>query len=187
MHYRTKRGLRYVNIVRYKIAYSLASIFGAMFFIQSISVAAGMVRAKQEFVSPVNPYTQVIQVPKYIEVEKEVFADCKTETCQIVNYIAQKFQDHSDEAIAMIRTCENGTFDPKRVSGLNVQKSGRRSYDVGIFQINADESNTVEIDRLKDWRYNVDQAYKKYKAHNNTFYLWTCATKIGQKNYIGGK
>lgn len=180
-----RKNTRYVNVVKYKLSYMMASIFGSMFFVQSISVAAGIVKANQEMIWPVNAYAQVVAVPKYIEVEKEVFAKCESETCQIINYIAQKFQKDADEAIAIVRTCENGTFDPYRVSGLNIQKSGRRSYDVGIFQINVDENNTEEIERLKDWKYNVDRAYSKYKASKNTFYQWSCSHVVNQKNYAG--
>jgi hypothetical protein len=109
----------------------------------------------------------------------------KSERTQIVDYLQEKFGDASVEAITIIRACENGTFDPKRVSPLNIQKSGRRSYDVGLMQINVDENNTAEQERLKDWKYNIDRGYAKYKASGNKFTQWTCAKVIGQKNYLG--
>ena len=101
-----------------------------------------------------------------------------------MSYIIEKFGNNADKAIAMIKTCENGTFDPKRVSGLNIQQDGRRSYDVGIFQMNVDEKNTAEIERMKNWKYNIDQAYKKYASKNNTFYYWTCGSKVGDRTYL---
>lgn len=104
---------------------------------------------------------------------------------QILSYIIEKFGDDADEAIAMIRVCENSTFAPDRVSGLNIQKSGRRSYDIGVMQINVDELNTAEIERLKDWKYNIDRGYAKYVSAKKTFKPWSCAPSIGQKNYLG--
>lgn len=123
-----------------------------------------------------------------VEVPVEVVRtpNCDTEKCKIMSYIIEKFGNDADKAIAMIKTCENGTFDPKRVSPLNIQKNGRRSYDVGIFQMNVDEKNTAEIERMKDWKYNIDQAYKKYAAKNNTFYYWTCGSKVGDRTYLDG-
>jgi hypothetical protein len=126
------------------------------------------------------------EVVKIVEVEKPIDrpVKCDTEKCRILAYIVEKFQDDAANAITMIRKCENSSFDPRRVSGLNIQKSGRRSYDVGIFQINVDEENLDEIEKLKGWRYNIDQAYAKYKAHNNTFYLWTCGYVVGDYTYV---
>jgi len=108
-----------------------------------------------------------------------------TEKQKIMAYMIEKFGDDAASAIAMIRVCENSSLDPKIVSPLNIQKSGRRSYDVGVMQINVDENNTEEIERLKDWKYNIDRGYAKYKARGNKFTDWTCATAIGQKNYLG--
>jgi hypothetical protein len=116
---------------------------------------------------------------------KEVDRTFSTEKQQILAYLVEKFGDRADKAIIMIGTCENSTFAPDRVSPLNIQKSGRRSYDVGVMQINVDELNTEEIERLKDWKYNIDRGYQKYKAAGNKFTAWTCATKIGEKNYLG--
>lgn len=84
----------------------------------------------------------------------------------------------------MLETCENSTLSPTRVSGLNIQKSGRRSYDVGVWQINADESDKVEIEKLKNHKYNTDRAYAKFKAKGNTFYLWSCGHVANDRTYV---
>jgi hypothetical protein len=139
--------------------------------------------AQPEFVSPVNNDLKVVEVEKIVPVKVEVPIGCKTEKCQILAYLIEKFQDDAANAITMIRKCENSTFDPNRVSGLNIQKSGRRSYDIGVMQINVDELNTSEISKLKDWKYNIDRGYAKYKASGNTFHQWSCAGVIGQKSF----
>jgi hypothetical protein len=138
---------------------------------------------KAEFASPVNKDLKVVEIEKQVPVKVEVPIGCKTEKCQILAYLIEKFQDDAANAITMIRKCENSTFDPNRVSGLNIQKSGRRSYDIGVMQINVDELNTKEIERLKDYKYNIDRGYAKYKASGNTFHQWSCAEVIGQKSF----
>jgi len=107
-----------------------------------------------------------------------------TEKQKIMSYMIEKFGNDADSAIAMVKICENSTLDPRRVSPLNIQKSGRRSYDVGVMQINVDENNTEEIEKLKDWKYNIDRGYQKYKNRGNKFTDWTCAKVIGQKTYL---
>lgn len=104
---------------------------------------------------------------------------------EIFEYLVEKFGDHAGDAIAIIRTCENGTFEPSRVSGVN--KNG--TIDVGVMQINVDANNTKEIEKLKDFRYNIDRGYMKWKqgdggAHRNSFYLWTCGKVINQYTYV---
>lgn len=128
----------------------------------------------------------VVVVEKKVEVIKEVEVDrtFTSEKQQIYAYLVEKFGDRADDAIVMIRNCENGTFDPRRVSPLNIQKSGRRSYDVGVMQINVDEHNAEELEKLKDYKYNIDQGYKKYKASGNTFYHWTCGNHAGDYTYV---
>lgn len=108
-----------------------------------------------------------------------------TEKQKIMAYMIEKFGDDAANAIAMVRICENSTLDPNRVSPLNIQNSGRRSYDVGVMQINVDELDTEEIEKLKDYKYNIDRGYKKYLNRGKKFTDWTCATVIGQKNYLG--
>lgn len=133
------------------------------------------------------PTRDVETVEKKVEVIREVEVDrtFKTEQQQILAYIVEKFGDRADDAIVMIRKCENSTFDPRRVSPLNIQKSGRRSFDIGVMQINVDEANTDEQERLKDYTYNIDRGYQKYHAAGDKFTAWTCASWTGDKNYLG--
>jgi hypothetical protein len=143
---------------------------------------ATLLPAKAEFADPRSD-AKVIMIDKPFPVRVEVPINCKTQKCSILAYLVEKFGDDASEAITMIRKCENSTFDPNRVSGLNIQKSGRRSYDIGVMQINVDELNTKEIEKLKDYKYNIDRGYAKYKASGNTFHQWSCAGVIGQKSF----
>lgn len=130
---------------------------------------------------------EVVEKVSEVEIIKEVEVNRVfiTEKQKILAYIVEKFGDDAADAITMIRKCENSSFNPQIVSPLNIQKSGRRSYDVGVMQINVDENNTEEIQRLKDWKYNIDRGYQKYVGRGKKFTDWTCAHVIGQKNYLG--
>lgn len=132
------------------------------------------------------PTRDVETVEKKVDVVREVEVDrtFKTEKQQILAYIVEKFGDRSADAITIINKCENHAFKTDAMNH-NVQQSGRRSWDIGIFQVNVDESNTEEIEKLKGWKYNVDRAYQKYHAAGDTFRPWTCAHVIGEKNYLG--
>ena len=113
----------------------------------------------------------------------------KTTKQKILTYIVEKFGDKAPDAISIINLCENGTFDPHRLSGINTHKDGRRTIDVGVFQMNVNVEDTAEIERLKDWKYNIDRAYEKFKMgdgkkYKNTFYLWTCGHVVGDYTYV---
>ena len=162
---------------------TLALVFGA--------IAIGLYAIKVPVRVPVSPLVkayenEVVPSPASVVVEEVSPASSSRSYSvkqEILKYIIEKFGDRSPDAIVMIKTCENSTFDPHRMSKLNIQKNGRRSYDVGVFQINVDADNEKEIEHLKDWKYNIDQAYKKYQAHENTFYLWSCGDKAGDYTY----
>lgn len=159
----------------------------AMFILLACMVlVSGWWKKSSEIISPLPSKIANIQVyARDVVREVEVPKDYRftTEKQQIMAYIVEKFGDRADDAITMINSCENNGLQPRRVSKLNIQKSGRRSYDVGVMQINVEESDTAEIERLKDWKYNIDKGYEKYKAKNNTFYLWSCGHIAGDKTY----
>lgn len=131
------------------------------------------------------PTENIVYVDRAVEVIREVEVDrtFTSEHQQILAYIVEKFGDRADDAIAMINQCENSTFNTEAMNH-NVQQSGRRSFDVGVFQMNVDEDNTAEIEKLKDWKYNIDRAYDKYHAKNNTFYFWTCGYTVKDRTYL---
>ncbi len=98
-----------------------------------------------------------------------------TERQQILNYIVEIFGDDAHKAIAMLAICENSELNPY---ATNHNRNG--TIDRGVFQINSIHGG----EEMFDWKTNVDKAFEIYSAHDNTFYAWTCATKIGQRNYI---
>lgn len=151
-------------------------LFFTLFSIAHAQVYAPTLRAEDT-----EPIVQIKEVIKEVEVDRTF----TTEKQQILAYLIEKFGNDSDKAIIMIGTCENSTFAPDRKSPLNIQKSGRRSYDIGVMQINVDETNIEEQKRLTNWKYNIDRGYQKYHAAGKKFTAWTCASKIGQKNYLG--
>lgn len=99
---------------------------------------------------------------------------------QIEARIHEVFGDRADDAIKMLKTCENKSFDPQVVSPLN----DNGSVDVGLFQINTDPKNTDEVEKLKNWEYNIQRAYKKFEAKYRTFYYWTCGNVAGDYTYV---
>ena len=173
-----KRGRKYINYADYKLIYALSVILGAILFIQSLGAFAGSVRAARELIYPIPPYAQVIEVPKVIEVEKEVPVGCKTEKCRILAYIMEKFQDDAANAITMIRKCENSTFDQTRT---NHNSNG--TVDYGVMQINSIHIPKCGESIKTSWKANIDCGYKVYKNAKNTFYPWSCADVINQKSY----
>lgn len=103
-----------------------------------------------------------------------------SEKAQILAYIVEVFGEHAADAITMIRKCENSKFNPHAMNKGN----NNGTWDVGIFQMNVDPANTAEVEKLQDWKYNIDQAYKKFQAKNNTFYYWTCGHEVGHYTYV---
>ena len=116
----------------------------------------------------------------YLPYEKE--SACKTEKCKILSYIVDKFQDDAANAITLVRTCENSTFDQKR---FNVNKNGTKDW--GIFQVNDVHSKRYGEAFKTSWKANVDVAYEIYKSAGKKFTPWTCAPIINQANYLGEK
>lgn len=122
---------------------------------------------------------EVVYVEKPVPVEVEVDRTFVTEKQQIMAYLIEKFGDRADDAITMINTCENSTFNPSLINKGN----NNRTWDVGVMQINVQPTDTQEVEKLKYYKYNIDRGYEKYKAHKNTFYLWSCGDKAGDYTY----
>lgn len=189
MHEHKKARTRKTRLQKRKQLIFKKRLLIASLFILTILVTM-YVASKIETLSPVGavsaPTHEVEYIEKQVDVVREVEVDrtFTTEKQQILAYLVEKFGNDSDKAIIMIGTCENSTFAADRKSGLNIQQSGRRSYDIGVMQINVDENDLDEQKKLTNWKYNIDRGYAKYKAAGNKFTAWTCATKIGQKNYL---
>lgn len=175
---RTKLARR-KTIIKHVVAYFSTVFVLTVMLYGAIRYFAGTVNAAAPGYDP-KIIEKEVQVIKEVEVDRTF----KTQKQQILAYIVEKFGDRSDDAITMISKCENRGFSPTRKSGLNIQKSGRRSYDIGVMQINVDESNIVEQEKLTDWKYNIDRGYEKYHAAGDTFRPWVCAHEIWEKNYL---
>lgn len=113
---------------------------------------------------------------------KEVSVDHTfiTQKQQIMAYMVEKFGDRASDLITIINQCENHDFDPE---AINHNRNG--SCDVGVTQENTSCSGP-EFEHLKDWKYNIDEAYRKYHAAGDTFRPWTCtASVLHEPNYLG--
>jgi hypothetical protein len=128
-----------------------------------------------------NTDREVIEIEKPIEVVKEIEVDrtFTTEKQQILAYIVEKFGDDSADAITMIRKCENSSFDQSRT---NHNRNG--TVDYGVMQINSVHTAKCGEGIKDSWKTNIDCGYEIYKAAGNKFTPWTCATEVGQKNYL---
>jgi len=101
-----------------------------------------------------------------------------TQRQQILAYIVEKFGDRAGDAISIINQCENHAFNP---DAINHNHNG--SIDIGVMQINT-STTSADVEKLHDWKYNIDRGFAKYKARGNKFTDWTCAHVINEKNYL---
>ena len=151
---------------------ALVATFSIMMFFMLRSMAQKM-NAPMVSPAPLSGFERILI--EEVEVEVPINTECSTQKCQIVAYIAEVFEDHAPDAIAMLNQCENNGLDP---DATNYNNNG--TIDRGIFQVNSIHGGL----ELYDWQQNIDKAYEIFKAHDNTFYAWTCATIIGQRNYL---
>jgi len=156
------------------VLFLLASILLSLFFARS-NEAYFSVRASEELVSPV---PEASPTPSPLPTPTPTV--CKTEKCQVLQYITEKFGERAADAIVIIRTCENSTFDQSRT---NHNRNG--TVDYGIFQINSIHEKRYGGAFKTDWKANIDVAFEIYKSAGEKFTPWTCAHKIGEKNYLG--
>lgn len=164
------------------------AILGFCATLLSGAVLARFPEWQRAWAAPISP--QPIGITTTIEVPVEVIRpiNCTTEKCRIMSYILEKFGDDASDAITILNQCENNKLDP-HARNFNIQENGRRSWDIGVFQINVDEGNAEEIERLKDWEYNIDRAYDKFVRgdggkHKNSFYAWTCGYIVKDYTYL---
>lgn len=175
---------------------------GGLYLFLSFSIGAASLHYGTKLAEAVKQHYELSQVceelvsplpkkPAFVIVEskpvetpvKTVSEACTTEKCRATEYFKEKFGDRAEDGLKMLETCENRSLSTSVVSPMNIQQSGRKSYDVGFMQINVDANNTKEIEKLKDYKYNIDQGHRKFVAKNNTFYAWTCGHVIGDATY----
>lgn len=131
-----------------------------------------------------NSDREVVTIEKPVEVIKEIEVDRKftSQKQQIMAYMIEKFGDNADDAITILNKCENSEFNPNAVN-----HNANGTCDVGVMQINT-KCDSEEFEKLKDWKYNINRGYEKFKAgdggkYRNTFYLWTCGYEVGDYTY----
>ena len=131
--------------------------------------------------SPVQSLAEGILPPVIVET-KEVPVDhtFTTEKQKILAYIVEKFGERAPDMISIINLCENHAF---KTDAVNHNANG--SCDVGVTQENTSCSGP-EFEHLKQWKFNIDEAYRKYHAAGDTFRPWTCtASVLHEPNYLG--
>lgn len=87
----------------------------------------------------------------------------------IVNEIKKVFGKHADEALKVAK-CESGIADK-----TNINKNG--TFDSNIFQINSIHVKRFGTGFIKDWKENINVAYKLFDEQN--WNPWVCARLIG--------
>jgi hypothetical protein len=98
-------------------------------------------------------------------------------------YIKYKFGKDADKAFLLLKgkgegTCaENRTLDQKLVNDNTWW--GGKGKDWGIFQINDYYHPVFELNLHKDWKANIDYAYKMFVNDGRTFKRWTCGRMYG--------
>lgn len=136
-----------------------------------------------------NDYFQVGKVTA-AEIEPEVVIEdpIKIETDErgrvymhepsIKAYLCPKLGDKCKTFIAILKA-ENGTHECTRDNkGMN--KNG--SIDVGLAQINWNKSSPYSMDQLRDCKFNLDIAMKKYEARG--FSPWVAYTTGRYKKHL---
>ena len=104
-----------------------------------------------------------------------------TQEEQIENYIRFKFGEHADKAFLLLKgrgvgSCaENRYLDPIAVNDNTTW--GGLGRDCGIFQIN-DFYHPYSCEEMKDWKANIDYAFRMFENDNYTFSRWTCGKEI---------
>lgn len=143
-----------------------------------------VVRQEQKMLWPIKQGSvHIIEKVHAKEVPVKETVECEDaedkQKCEILAEIVRVFQEDAADAITMIRKCENSSFEPDRMNTAN--RNG--TWDVGVFQMNVNPANTEEVERLKDFRYNIKMAKKKFDA-KGSFYYWTCGHEVGHYTYV---
>lgn len=101
---------------------------------------------------------------------------------KIEAYIKQKFGRYSTKAFILLQgkgegTCaENRNLDPNAVNNNTIW--GGVGRDCGVFQVN-DVYHPFSCEQLKDYKTNIDYAYRMFVNDNHTFTRWTCGKYYG--------
>ena len=118
------------------------------------------------------------EAPKPTEAPRVAEEAPKTQKEEIEAYIREVFGKDADKALLLLKgkgegTCaENRNLDPNAVNDNTWW--GGVGKDWGLFQINDKYHPVYRLNLHKDWKANVDYAYKMFKNDGYSFKRWTC-------------
>lgn len=99
---------------------------------------------------------------------------------EIEAYIHEVFGKHAEKAMYLLEgngICgENHNLNPNAVNDNTTW--GGVGRDCGVFQIN-DVYHPFTCEQLKDYKTNIDYAYRMFKNDNYTFVRWTAGRCLG--------
>jgi hypothetical protein len=154
----------------------------ALIIITALLIVLGIVlfenREKPEFYNPLSD-AMIIKVETPVEVPVEKTIGCESEKCEIMAYLVEKFGDEAANAITIIRTCENSTFDQSR---QNQNNNG--STDWGTMQINDVNADLCsDLDFRGSWKDNIDCGRRIYDQAGGSWSPWSCSYVVGTKSF----
>ncbi len=156
-------------IVKFYTALFLTLAFS--FFDIYLAKRQEVVEAKVE----VKEEAKAEQTTEKPEAEEKKAEQPRTQREEIEAYIREVFGEHAEKAFLLLKgkgegTCaENRNLDPNAV---HTNRDGSR--DFGLFQINSRYHPVYKLNLYKDWKANVDYAYRMFKNDNYSFKRWTC-------------
>ena len=125
------------------------------------------------------------EIPQPTETPKPTEAPRpKTQKEEIEDYIREVFGEHANKAFLLLKgkgegTCaENRNLDPN-AKHENIKNGIKWSTDWGIFQINDHFHPVYKLNLHKDWKANVNYAYKMFRNDGYSFKRWTCGRYYG--------
>ena len=142
-------------------------------------VMAGQIKRTEprQIISPV-PITKAQEITEVLPTPTPVLGEKE----QIIQEIVNVFGEHSEKAFLLLlgkdnKSCaENRTLNPKAVNDNTWW--GGVGRDCGVFQIN-DYYHPYTCEELKDWKLNINYAWRMFKNNNYQFSRRACGLKYG--------
>lgn len=126
------------------------------------------------YVGEIKAYSETVETAeKGFLVDKPIQPQPKTEKDHIIDYIHEVFGEDGHKMVQIIDKCENKSWNTQAV---NWNRNG--TWDTGIAMIN--QVHGRSMDDMKDYKKNIDQAYKVYEDADSSFSPWSCAWVINE-------
>jgi len=114
--------------------------------------------------------TEVLPTPKLSEKD------------QIIAEIQRVFGEHSEKAFLLLLGKDNKSCAENRMLDKNAVNNnynwGGVGRDCGIFQI-SDYYHPYTCEQMKDWKLNINYAWRMFKNDNYHFSRWSCGKEYG--------